>query len=65
MLARLRRTPQVRRWVRWVVLLLVLLISYVVAVSLLPHHVLASFQTLEEQSNGVLQQPKGGGAGSP
>jgi len=65
MLIWLRSTLQGRRWVRWAALLAVIVIAYVIVVSLLPQHVVNTFQTMEEQSNGVLQTPKGSRSPTP
>jgi cytochrome c-type biogenesis protein CcmH/NrfF len=65
MLIWLRSTLQGRRWVRWAALLVAILIAYVIVVSLLPRHVVNTLQTLEEQSNGVLQTPRGPRTSAP
>ncbi len=49
---RLRTAIAGRKWIVWVVLLLVVIIAYWIGVSLLPHHVLNTLQQYEEKSNG-------------
>jgi hypothetical protein len=58
MLLRVRMVLAERKWILWVVLVLVVLVAYWVGVSLLlPHHVLSSLHQYEEKPNGLDNQP--------
>ena len=57
-LTRLRLAIDERKWILWVLILLVIVLAWFIAVALLPHHVINTIRHYEEQPNGVREYPQ-------
>jgi hypothetical protein len=54
---RLRHVLTTRKWLFWVIAVLLLAVAFQIAVLLLPHNALRSLRSVEEKANGVQELP--------
>ena len=58
-LTKLRLAIGERKWILWVIIATVLIVAWFIVVALLPHHVVNTLQSYEEQANGLRETPRG------
>jgi hypothetical protein len=58
---RLRHLLSTRKWLFWVLAVLLLAVAFQIAVLLLPHNALRSLRSVEEKANGVQELPHAAG----